>query len=119
MSVHGVKAKVKILDFWASWCGPCRAENPNMRNIYKKFHDKGLEILSISLDSDKEAWIKAIAADEMTWKHACELGNGKIVRDVYYVFAIPHIFVLDENNKIISEGMRGEELEKFIEQQFQ
>ena len=119
ISLHGVKAKVKILDFWASWCGPCRAENPNMRNIYKKFHDKGLEILSISLDSDKEAWIKAIAADEMTWKHACELGNGKIVRDVYYVFAIPHIFVLDENNKIISEGMRGEELEKFIEQQFQ
>lgn len=118
ISLYGVKAKVKILDFWASWCGPCRAENPNMRNIYKNFHDKGLEILSISLDSDKEAWIKAIADDEMTWKHACELGSGKIVKDVYYIFAIPHIFVLDENNKIISEGMRGEELEKFIEQQF-
>lgn len=118
ISLYGVKGKVKILDFWASWCGPCRAENPNVKRIYEKYHDKGLEILSVSLDTDKDKWIAAIEADGMPWNHASELGKANTAQDVYNVYGIPFMLILDENNKIISEGLRGERLEEFIAAQF-
>lgn len=118
ISLHGVKGKVKILDFWASWCGPCRAENPNVKRIYEKFHKKGLEILSVSLDTDKGAWVNAIQTDGLPWHHASELGKANTARDVYNVYAIPFILILDENNKIIAEGLRGERLEEFLSAQF-
>jgi len=118
ISLYGVKGKVKILDFWASWCGPCRAENPNVKRIYEKYHDKGLEILSVSLDTDKDKWIEAIKADGMSWKHASELGKANTARDIYNVHGIPFMLILDENNRIISEGLRGERLEEFIAAQF-
>lgn len=118
ISLYGVKGKVKILDFWASWCGPCRAENPNVKRIYEKYHDKGLEILSVSLDTDKEKWLAAIEADGMPWNHASELGKANTAQDVYNVYGIPFMLILDENNKIISEGLRGERLEEFIAAQF-
>lgn len=118
ISLYGVKGKVKILDFWASWCGPCRAENPNVKRIYEKYHDKGLEILSVSLDTDKDKWIAAIEADGLPWHHASELGKANTAQDVYNVFGIPFMLILDENNKIISEGLRGERLEEFIAAQF-
>ena len=113
-----MKAKVKILDFWASWCGPCRAENPTLRKLYAEYAPKGLEIISVSLDTDKDAWIKAIKDDGMTWKHVSELGEGNTPKSVYNIFAIPHMFILDENNRIISDGLRGERLIEFIAGQF-
>ncbi len=119
ISLHGIKAKVKILDFWASWCGPCRAENPNVKKIYDRFHPKGLEVVSVSVDTDKNAWIKAIQKDGLNWIHISDLGEApNTAKSVYNVYAIPMMFILDENNRIISEGLRGERLEKFIEEQF-
>lgn len=114
ISLYDVKGKVKILDFWASWCGPCRAENPNVKRIYEKYHDKGLEILSVSLDTDKGKWVEAIEADGMPWNHASELGKANTAKDVYFVFGIPYMLILDENNKILAQGLRGERLEQFI-----
>lgn len=119
ISLYDVKGKVKILDFWASWCGPCRAENPNVKRIYEKYHDKGLEILSVSLDTDKDKWLEAIEADGMPWNHASELGKTyvKTAQDIYEIHGIPYMLILDENNKIISEGLRGERLEEFVASQ--
>jgi len=118
LTLHDVKAKVKIVDFWASWCGPCRAENPTLRRLYAEYASKGLEIISVSIDTDKEAWINAIAADKMVWKHVSELSDGNTARSVYNIFAIPRIFILDGNNRIIAEGLRGEKLIEFISGQF-
>jgi len=114
ISLYGVKAKVKILDFWASWCGPCRAENPNLIKIYKEFHPKGLEILSVSLDNDRQAWRQAIEKDGMIWKHASELGQGSTHSKVYKVYGVPYMLILDGDNRIISEGMRGDDLYRYI-----
>lgn len=120
MSIHGVKAKVKMLDFWASWCGPCRAENPNVKKIYEKYHDKGLEIISISLDAKLDAWKAAIEKDQLPWLHMSDLkGWNSVVTDVYEIHAIPQLFILDADNRILAEGLRGEELEKFIGEQFE
>lgn len=115
LSIYDVKAKVKILDFWASWCGPCRAENPNVKRIYELYKSKGLEIISISLDAKADAWRKAIQADGLPWKHISDLkGWNSIVTDVYEIHAIPHLFVLDQDNRIIAEGLRGEALEECV-----
>lgn len=117
LSIYEVKAKVKVLDFWASWCGPCRAENPNVKRIYEKYKSQGLEIVSVSLDAKADAWRKAIEADGLPWKHMSDLkGWNSIVTDVYEIHAIPRIFVLDRDNRIIAEGIYGEELEKCVKE---
>ena len=114
-SLYSVKAKVKLLDFWASWCGPCRGENPNVVAIYKEYHDKGLEIVGISLDNDKEAWLKAIEDDGLIWKHGSDLkGWGAAPAQLYGVRAIPATFLLDENNKIVAKNLRGDALKAKI-----
>lgn len=118
LSVHSVKAKIKILDFWASWCGPCRAENPTVKRLYSLYHDKGLEVIGISLDNDLEKWKKAIADDALPWIHISDLkGWNSIVTDVYEVHGIPQLYILDENNKVIAEGLRGRKLEEFVERE--
>lgn len=115
VSLYGVKAKAKIIDFWASWCGPCRAQNPNVRRMYDKYHDQGLEIISVSLDSKMDPWLKAIEKDQLPWIHVSDLnGWESAVAKMYGIKGIPHIFVLDENNRIIGEKLYGEELEKYI-----
>ncbi len=115
LSLYDIKAKVKILDFWASWCGPCRAENPNVRKIYRKYKDAGLEIVSVSFDTKKEAWIRAIQEDKLNWIHLSDLkGWSSVASDLYEVHGIPYVFVLDENNRIIAESLRGEALEECI-----
>lgn len=115
LSMHSIKGKVKVIDFWASWCGPCRGENPNVVKMYKELHPKGLEILSVSLDSDKEAWLKAIKDDNLTWNHVSDLkGWGSEAGQLYGVNGIPHLVVLDENNVIVAKNLRGEELHKKV-----
>lgn len=115
VSLSDLKGKVKIIDFWASWCGPCRLENPNMVKLYATYKDKGLEIISISLDENKEKWLDAIAKDNLTWKHASSLNGWKCeTAQKYNVTSVPHILILDENNKILAMELRGAELEKFI-----
>ena len=102
ISLYDIKGKVKLIDFWASWCGPCRGENPHVVEIYKEYHPKGLEIFGVSLDNNKEAWVKAIADDGLVWKHGSDLkGWQSAPAQLYSVSGIPHTVLLDENNKII------------------
>ncbi len=115
ISLYDIKGKVKLIDFWASWCGPCRGENPHVVEIYKEYHPKGLEIFGVSLDNNKEAWVKAIADDGLVWKHGSDLkGWQSAPAQLYGVTGIPHTVLLDENNKIIAKNLRGDELKQKI-----
>jgi thiol-disulfide isomerase/thioredoxin len=107
--------KVTILDFWASWCGPCRMENPNLVKIYGKYHAAGLEIISYSLDKDENAWKTAIEKDQMTWKHASNLiGWEDGVAKTYQIQGVPTVFILDAQGAIIAKDLRGNELDAKI-----
>lgn len=109
------KGKYVLIDFWASWCAPCRSENPNVVKAYQKYKDRNFTILGISLDKDKAAWQQAIKQDGLTWSHASELADfeGPTVR-LYQVDAIPSSFLLDPNGKIIARNLRAEELDNFL-----
>lgn len=107
--------KVTIIDFWASWCTPCRIENPNVVRIYNKYHDQGLNIIGVSLDRDGDSWKQAIEKDQLTWTHISHLQywNDPIAKE-YSVRGIPATFILDENGVIVAKDLRGDELEKKI-----
>ncbi|MBZ0326136.1 MAG: AhpC/TSA family protein [Altibacter sp.] len=117
-SLSEAMGKYTIIDFWASWCRPCRLENPNVVNVYNKYHDKGLNIISVSLDKEgqKERWIQAIKDDKMDWYHISNLKfwNDPIAR-MYNVRSIPATFLLDENGTIIAKNLRGPALGAKIE----
>ena len=116
ISLYSVKAKVKIVDFWASWCGPCRAENPHLREVYKKYHPLGLEIIGVSLDSQKEAWLKAIEKDQLEWIHVSDLmGWENSVAKLFGVRMVPFTLILDENNTILATNLRGEKIDECLD----
>ncbi len=103
--------KVTIVDFWASWCGPCRVENPNVVAIYKEFHAKGLNIVGVSLDKDATKWKEAIAKDNLTWTHVSNLKFwDEPIAAQYKVQSIPATFILDASGKVVAKDLRGEEL---------
>ena len=115
ISLYDIKGKVKLVDFWASWCGPCRGENPNVVALYKEYQPKGLEIFGVSLDNNKEAWVKAIADDGLIWKHGSDLkGWQSEPAKLYSITGIPATLLLDENNKIIAKNLRGEALKQKV-----
>ena len=113
------KGKYVMLDFWASWCGPCRAENPNVVKMYKEYHDKGLNILGISLDVEKKDWQQAINADKLTWNHASDLQRfDGPTEKLYHIEAIPSNFIIDPTGKIVAKNITGTELEDFLKKTF-
>ena len=115
-----LRGKVVLLDFWASWCGPCRRESPNVRNVYAKYHDQGFEVFSVSLDRDANNWKKAIADDKLVWpNHVSDLkGWGSAAAKLYGVSSIPSTFLVDKDGRIIAKGLRGEQLTAVLEQIF-
>lgn len=109
-----------FVDMWASWCGPCRAEMPHVVAAYEKYHKKGLEMVSISLDNQKEAWVKAITALNMPWTHLSDLkGWQSIVCDVYKVWAIPDNLLINPQGEIVARNLRGETLHEKLKEIFE
>ncbi|MEY8591711.1 TlpA disulfide reductase family protein [Butyricimonas hominis] len=120
IALYEVKGKLKIIDFWASWCGPCRMENPNMVKLYNDFKEKGLVVVSVSLDEKKDKWEEAIKKDGLTWLHLSDLKGwqGDVVK-MYNINAVPTILVLDENNRIIAKNLRGEKLRALVSERLE
>jgi thiol-disulfide isomerase/thioredoxin len=112
------KNKITIIDFWASWCGPCRQEMPFMLSLYEDFKDRGLGIVGVSLDKDKDAWIGAIKTFKLPWPQMSDLKFwDNDVAKAFNVTSIPHTVVVDQKGKILRRGMRGEVLKLYIEEQ--
>jgi len=113
LSLSSFKGRYVLIDFWASWCGPCRKENPFLVKAYNRFHAKGLEVIGISLDENRQAWLDAIIKDSLPWIHLSDAkGFSGPVPDLYGIKAIPRNFLLDTTGKIIARDLRGEALEK-------
>ncbi len=115
-----LRGNIVMVDFWASWCGPCRRENPNVVKLYHKYHDKGFDIYSVSLDKGRDAWVKAIKDDGLVWpNHVSDLNGwtssgGK----TYGIMSVPSTVLIDKDGKIIARNLRGAELEKKLAELF-
>lgn len=106
-----------LIDFWASWCGPCKQEIPFLKKAYSRFHDKGFEILSVSLDDKKDKWTAALRQYQMPWVHISDVkGFGSIVNDLYHVPSIPKTLLLDKSGKIVATDLRGDALDMKLEE---
>ena len=105
-----------IIDFWASWCAPCRNEIPNLKKIYEKYSSEGLQIISISIDKNKEDWSKALEEEKFQWPQFIDNGD---FADIYNIRFVPAVFLVDENGILIDENIRGVALEDKIKNLFE
>lgn len=119
-SLSETRGTVVLLDFWAGWCAPCRAENPNLVKAYDKYHDQGFEIFQVSLDQDRETWLKAIEDDKLgRWYHVSDLKYWQSeVVPLYGIESIPTNYLLDPNGNVIASNLRGDALIKKLEELF-
>jgi peroxiredoxin len=117
VSLASFKGKYVLIDFWASWCGPCRQENPNVVNAYNRYKNRNFTIVGVSLDKQKDPWLKAIKDDKLEWTHISDLlfWNSKAV-EVFQFEGIPFNLLVDPKGKIIAENLRGQELENTLKE---
>lgn len=119
VSLSDYRGKIVLLDFWASWCGPCLREVPNVKKVYDKFHDKGFEILSVSLDDKKDNWVNAIEKNDLDWGHVSSLkGWSCPVAKLYNVSGVPAMLLIDKEGKIVATKLRGDLLMEKVAEQF-
>ena len=117
VSVNSFKGKYLLIDFWASWCGPCRMENPNVVEAYNEFKGKNFTILGVSLDKDRDSWKKAIAQDHLSWTHISDLKywNSQAV-ETFGFQGIPFNVLVDPSGKVIAQELRGKDLENKLKE---
>lgn len=115
VSLSSFRGKYVLVDFWASWCGPCRAENPNIVRLYNEFKHEDFDVLGVSLDNSRDAWLHAVSVDHLTWTEVCDLTGwqNSTVR-AYGIKGIPFNLLLDKNGKIIAKNLFGKTLENKI-----
>lgn len=117
VALSSLKGKILLVDFWASWCRPCRAENPNVVKAYQAYNKKGFDVLGVSFDKDREKWVKACKDDNLTWHQVSDLqGWGNAAGKLYGINSIPSNVLLDANQIIIARNLRGEDLLKKLEE---
>lgn len=119
LKLSDLRGQYVLIDFWASWCGPCRRENPNVKRVYDQYHDKGFEILGVSLDKTKQAWLTAIEQDGLNWRHVSDLKYWQsAVVPEYQVQGIPLTFLVDKEGNIIAKNLRGPALDQKLAEIF-
>jgi len=117
LHLSSLKGKIVLLDFWASWCGPCRVANRGLTKIYDKFGGKGFEIYSVSLDAEKEDWVKAIKKDKISWQQVIDPGGWETpTAQRWGIYALPTSYLIDREGRLIAMDLAGKELEKALKQ---
>ena len=121
LALKDLRGHIVLIDFWASWCGPCMDEMPNVKALYEKYHDRGLEIVGVSMDNNKAKWEGAIERTGLVWHHVSSLKgmNRCPVAKLYQVVAIPKLYIVGKDGKIIAKDLRGEDLREKIDELFQ